>query len=86
MSIQKYEVQELSLTARMCVIFSILMCDWLYTVGVMPHKEGYSTKYIILQISNAAQNFSVHYLVLFSISSLMADLKMHRILLILTYV
>jgi hypothetical protein len=36
----------------------------------MPHKEGYSIKYVVLKISNAAQNLGVlPYFVLFSTSS-----------------
>ena len=42
---------------NVCYIFHFNV--WLDTVGVMPHKEGYSTKYVILQISNAAQNCGV---------------------------
>ena len=45
---------------NVCYIFHFNV--WLDTMGVMPHKEGCSTKYVVLQISIAVQNFGVlHY-------------------------
>jgi hypothetical protein len=45
---------------NVCYIFHLNVR--LDTVGVMPHKEGYSTKYVVLRSSNAVQNFGVlHY-------------------------
>jgi hypothetical protein len=56
------------------------------TVGVVAHKDGYSTKYVILQIGNAVQNFGVlRYFSSLQHFLLMADLKMQRIPLILTH-
>lgn len=42
---------------NVCYIFNVNV--WLDKVRVMPHNNSYSTKYIILQISNAAQNFGL---------------------------
>ena len=53
----------------------------------MPLKEGYSTKYVVLQINNAAQNFGVlrYFSSLQPFPLFMAYLNMQRNPLILTH-